>query len=198
MADFINNSASFDIENIAPQLNELLHNVPDNVTLIEKIRWLYIKAGELFSYDYRIINDSSLAYKLVHFEDGFISRFQTCSQIAYLFDILLKNLDPSIKSEIFARRTDGRVDLGVQHYANLVILPDGTKYILDLTLDLYLIQSGCQTKQFGYTTDINGECDIIPLCDCYDMDQKMGLVHAEGYTDDKIKSVRERIMIVQN
>ena len=52
----------FKTENVVGELNLLLLNIPDNLSLIEKIRWLYIKVGKLFSYDYRIANDSKVAF----------------------------------------------------------------------------------------------------------------------------------------
>ena len=53
---------------------------------------------------------------------------------------------------------------------------DDLKYILDLTLDLYLIQSGCQTKSFAYETDSLNTYEIIPSTDIVNIDEKLGLI----------------------
>ena len=163
--------SDFKTENIVGELNLLLLNIPNNLSLIEKIRWLYIKVGKLFSYDYRIANDSNVAFKEIDFYNNYVSNYQTCLQISYLFNMMLNYIDPGIKANVIERKMDIRGRYEVEHQANEVILPSGEKYILDLTLDLYLIQSGCQTKHFDYETDASGEYDIIPLCDIKDMDK---------------------------
>lgn len=179
-------------ENIAGSLNMLLINVPENIELIEKIRWLYIKAGHLFSYDYRIGANIDLAKKDIDFENNRINRYLTCTQISYLFKLMIEYLDPNLKVNIIERKgTQIRLD-GVEHVANEVIMPTGERYILDLTLDLYLIQSGCKTKQFGFTTDASGNYDIISLAECREMDKKLGLLKEE-YTDDKINRLKEQL-----
>lgn len=40
--------------NIVSDINLILFNIPENVPTLDKVRWLYIKLGELFSYDYRV------------------------------------------------------------------------------------------------------------------------------------------------
>jgi len=178
-------------ENIAGSLNMLLFNVPENVSLLEKIRWLYIKAGHLFSYDYRIGSNIDLAKKDIDFENNKINRYLTCTQISYLFKLMIEYLDPNLKVNIIERKgTQIRLD-GVEHVANEVIMPTGEKFILDLTLDLYLIQSGCKTRQFGFTTDASGSYDIISLFECAEMDKKLGLLKDNEYTDDKINRLKE-------
>jgi hypothetical protein len=102
---------------------------------------------------------------------------------------MLNNIDPDkCKSKIIKRNIDN-VASGVDHVANEVTI-DGKKYLLDLTLDLYLIQSGCQTREFAYTTDVNNTQNIISLAECEQMDNNIGLLPLDGYTDDKIKKIR--------
>ena len=191
-------STNLEVENIAGELNLLLLNVPDDVPLIEQIRWLYIKAGELFSYDYRIGSDITVALKEIDFEKNYISRYQTCTQISYLLKLMLEYLDPNMQVNIIRRIGAIRPRDGVDHVANEVILPTGEKYILDLTLDLYLIQSGCKTKQFGYTSDMSGDHDILTLRECEEMDRKLGLIKNGEYTDDKLMRLKRELEQNQN
>lgn len=105
--------------------------------------------------------------------------------------MMLNYIDPNIKAKVIERKMDIRGRYEVEHQANEVTLPNGEKYILDLTLDLYLIQSGCQTKHFGFESDASGEYSIIPLCDVKDMDSKLGF--DTNYTDYKINNIREKL-----
>lgn len=177
-------------ENVINDLVLLLFNLPENVTLLEKVRWLYVKTGEIFSYDYRISDDIVYATSEIHLSDKYVNRYQTCTQISYLFNTMINNIE-GCKSKIIERKADIKGTNGVEHVANEVTLDTGEKLILDLTLDLYLIQSGCQTKQFGYTTDVNNTCDIISLRECEEMDKKLGLIKNGEYTDKKIQRVKE-------
>lgn len=182
-----------DLENddIAADLNLLLINVPKNVSPLEQIRWLYIKAGHLFCYDYRISGNPDIVNRPLDFENNTISRFQTCTQISYILKLMIEFLDPNIKVNIIARKgLVERLD-GIDHVANEVILPTGEKLLLDLTIDLYLIQSGCRTKQFAFTTDASGSYDIISLREAEDMDRRLGLIPGGEYTDDRILRMKD-------
>ncbi len=186
------NIPNFDGENILSSLNLLLFTVPEDATTLEKVRWIYIKMGELFSYDYRIANNEAVATKPIDFSIDYISRYQTCIQISYLLNLVLNNID-NCESKIIQRKASGRGTYNIEHEAVEVTIDGKEKYILDLTLDLYLIQSGCQTKEFGYTTDPLGECDILPLRDCEDMDKKLGLIKNGEYTDKKLRDLKSRL-----
>lgn len=179
---------SIESDNIINDLNLILLNIPTDLPVIEQVRWLYIKCGELFSYDYRIAYNTDYARAPIDFSKDYISRYQTCTQISYLFNIMLNNIK-GCNSQIITRKGQFRGITEFEHVANEVILSTGEKLILDLTLDLYLIQSGCQTKQFGFTSDITNSHDIIPLKECREMDEKLGLIKRNEYTDIKIKEL---------
>ena len=180
-------------ENIIDKLNLLLFNIPEDTSLLEKIRWLYVKIGELFSYNYNVLDDESLAKNEVDFSKNYIGRYQTCTQISYILNIIFNNLE-GCTSRVIERKINLRGANDLVHLANEVTIDSGEKYTFDLTLDLYLIQSGCQTKQFGYTSDIENTCDIIPLVECERMDRKLGLIKGGEYTDSKITRQKELIM----
>ena len=181
------------IENIMKDLNLIMLNIPNNLSSLEKVRWVYKKAGELFSYDYNYINDEE---SQVIYEKDFIGNYQTCIEISSILNLMLNNIDSNVKSEIVERNVDsrGRVD---GHKCNVVSIGN-EKYVLDLTLDLYLIQAGFQTKNFGYYTTIYGDEDIIPLADLEEMDKKLGLIKFGEYTDKKVNDAKSRINAPKN
>lgn len=174
----------------------LINNIPEGLTPLEKVRWIYIKLGELFSYDYRIVNDPSYGDVRRVNPSKFIGRYQSCVQISEIFSLILNSI-PDVKSNIIVRKLpDHPFAVRVEHVSNEVILNDSgksLKLLLDLTLDLYLIQSGCMTNHFGYEDDGSGTYDIIPLKDIRSMDKKISLVGDEGYTDDRIKEIKDLI-----
>ena len=182
------------IENIMNDLNLIMLNIPKNLTPVEKIRWLYIKTGECFNYDYNLVNDEE---PQVRYEDDFINRYETCEEISSVFNLMLNNIDPNIKSEVMTRPVPLRGTTR-EHKCNLVTLSTGEKYILDLTLDLFLIQAGFQTKNFAFSTTAFGNEDIISLNECEEMDKKMGLIKFGEYTDKKISDAKSRINSPKN
>lgn len=179
--------------NIISDINLLLLNIPEDTTPIEKIRWIYIKLGCLFSYDYHIAENESIALKEIDYSDDFVGRFETCRQISSILNIIINQMITECHSEIIERKREGRGQYSIEHTANVVTMPTGEKYLLDLTLDLYLIQSGCQTKQFGFTSDAKSTYDIISSTECLNMDQKMGLIQNNEYTDLKIQRAEDEI-----
>lgn len=176
-------------ENIVGDLNLLLFNIPEEKTPLEKVRWLYMKTGQLFSYDYRVADNIEVIKRQPDFQNNFINRYQTCIQISNIFNIML-NYIPGVEAKVIKRTLEfrGHNNLGVSHVANEIKIGE-EKYLLDLTLDLYLIQSGFQTQHFGYETNGNNDYEIIPLPDCKKMDEKLGILNPAGYKDLKEQEI---------
>lgn len=187
-----NDLIDFKEENILHKIKNILNNIPKNTTPKEKVRYIYLQLGNLFSYDYRVAYDiSHVTNKIVDF-NNFIGKYQTCIQISNILNEILNSLE-NVESKIIARKLDNiRGNYGHDHLANEVRIKidDETyeTYLLDLTLDLFLIQSDCKTKHFGYETSIDKDYDIIPQIDNKEMDEKLGL--NINYTDDIIKKIK--------
>lgn len=153
-------------ENILSDIELVLYNMPNDISSKEKVRWVYIGLGNLFSYDYRIADDIKYGKDKVINPSVYIGRYQTCIQISEIMNIVLNQID-GVESKTIERKLNGyRSFSGENHVANEVKVKtdDGNyeTYLLDLTLDLYLIQSGCKTRHFGFESGQNGEYDIIP------------------------------------
>ena len=174
-------------ENIYNDIELLSLNFPKNISPIEKVRWLYIKLGKLFSYDYTILDGDEV--KRIDYDKQYINSYQTCIGVSQILYKLLNNIDENIKCNIIERDTVRRGRFDENHKANEIIIGN-EKYILDLTLDLQLIQSGCRTKEFGFTTNANGDYDIISMHECEEMDRKLGLISLGEYTDKKINDAK--------
>ncbi len=171
-------------ENVIDEINLIALNIPEGISPLEKLRWLYVKLGNVFCYDYNYM-DRDENYSSVDFEKNYVGRYQSCIEISNIFNLIANNIDTNIKCEIIERNNARIRGIGEEkHVCNLITFSSGEKFIFDLTLDLYLIQSGCTTREFGFTT-MNGDEDIISLYECREMDQKLGLLNKE-YTDYEI------------
>ena len=178
-------------DNVMSDINILMLNVPKDLTPLEKLRWVYIKLGNIFCYDYNYLDKDD--NKSIDFENDYIGRYQSCYEISLLFNLIVNNIDENIKCEIVTRRNPFiRGINGEDHVCNIVTLSSGEKYVVDLTLDLYLIQSGCKTREFGFTT-LNGDEDIVYQSKCEEMDRKLGFIKDGEYTDDKIDRIADEI-----
>ncbi len=180
-------------EDISSEIDLIVQNLPNNLTEIEKIRWLYVKLGYVFSYNLDILKDDNayiidVDYKLGG--DTPICRFQTCHQISYLLVQIFNLLN--INSKVVVRDIPRR-NYSVDHEAVGVFLETGEKFLLDLTLDLYLIQSGCQTKEFGHSSDSESTYDILSLKEVAKIDSKLNLIPKNGYLNDEIENFKKHI-----
>jgi hypothetical protein len=182
--------------NIVSDIDLILNNIPTNITDLEKVRWLYIKLGLLFSYDYRIMENIKYAYREVDFNN--IGRYETCIQISQILDVVLRIVNGNIKTSVVNRVINTRGYQANNHVANAISFTDevtGIHYdlLLDLTLDLFRIQSDLQTKQFAFTTDDHSNYDIISLNECEEMDTHLKLMSKDSYNDQKILEIKSKL-----
>lgn len=95
-------------QNIIPSINFIMSSIPENTTDLEKVRYIYINLGKLFSYDYRIIADESVAEEQVDYSKNEIGRYKTCYQISEILTILINGLIPNCQAKIIERKIPGR------------------------------------------------------------------------------------------
>ena len=183
-------------DDVLGDVDLLKYNVPDNLTPLEKVRWVYINLGKLFSYDYRVASDIRYGTEKMFDPYQFIGRYQTCIQISQILNSFLNSIE-GVDSTIIERVLPNvNSSYGNNHVANSVTLYDKgekIKILLDLTLDLYLIQSDCMTRHFAYEDDGSGTYDIIPTDDIRQMDYNIKLIPENKYTDDEIAEVKKNM-----
>lgn len=183
-------------DNIVDKIKLIKYSIPQNCTDLEKVRYIYMKLGHLFCYDFRIIINESIAHAKLDYNN--ISQFQTCTQISEVLAMLLQNFNGNAEAKVIKRPLPNG-DHCYSHVATEVKFKDtvtGEEYklLLDLTLDLFRIQAGLQTMQFGYTTDSTGSYDIIPLRECEEMDLHLHLIYNDEYRDKKVEEVRKYLL----
>ena len=112
------------LEDISGDVSLLIHNLPDDLTPLEKVRWMYINLGKLFSYDYRVAQDISYGTEKMFDPYQFIGRYQTCIQISSVLNLILNGID-GVDSRVIERVLPNvHASYGNNHVANEVILYD--------------------------------------------------------------------------
>jgi len=185
------------LEDISPDIKLIIENIPDDISLLEKVRWIYINLGKIFCYDFRVAYDKDYAYDKNTDLNQPIERYQTCIQISEILSEILNSIE-GIKARPIKRvLTNARGYFGNDHIAVEVELEEKglpLKLLLDLTLDLYNIQADCQTKHFGYEDDGSGSYDIVSQRENLEMDKKLGFVDDErDYKEYQIEETKKKL-----
>lgn len=189
-------------EDVLGDIDVIMENIPDNYSTLEKMRWLYINLGKLFSYDFRIANNPQHFYDKQIDMNDYVGRYQTCVQISQIIPELFYQIPGVLDCGIVDRNMpDYRGQYN--HKANYATFYDDfgeeRTILLDLTLDLFRIQAGCQTYHFGFESEPSKSYDIIPLTDDIKMDIKMGLVlGSTSYTDYEVMNKTNLIKNIAN
>lgn len=181
-------------DNIKEQVSFIIKNIPEDVPNIEKVRYVYIQLGKIFCYDYRVMTNE---YDLTTFNidtTKVINMYQTCYQISDVLMQVINKID-GCEATIVERFLDPRYN---QQHVSTGVIVDGKRYLLDLTLDLYNIQSGMRTTNFASKQHVTSEypdfikpfkkfslSDSDDELDCETMDKHLGFI-TDGYTDEKI------------
>ncbi len=189
--------------NLIGELNLILLNVPESLKPIEKAYWLYNKAGHIFSYDYRVADNIKIADKEIDFENNSSDYYQTCIQMSYLLSLMFNNIE-GLEARVIPRRipTRGMHAAGRDHVAvELHELETHKKYIVDLSLDLFQIQSGMITEHFcreeyAHSKDIedNPKYSTLSKSDCIRLDKVTGINVTGKYMNDIIYSAKREIL----
>ena len=191
--------------NMIGELNLILLNVPDNLSPLEKAYWVYNKAGHIFSYDYRVAENIKIADKEIDFENNSSDYYQTCIQMSYLLSLMFNDIE-GLESKIIPRRipTRGMHAANRDHVAvELCCKSSNKKYIVDLALDLFQIQSGMLIEHFcreeyAHSKDVenNFKYSTLSKSDCIRLDKVTGINTTGKYMNDVIDDARKEILEV--
>ena len=150
---------------ISGEIDMIVKNVPYNLEPIEIVRWIYLKLGSIFSYNLKILTEYEKSIEPLNYKQNPnipISRYQTCIQISEIFSTIINNLNiPNLSAKIIPLKLENKAY--AQDHKAVEVVYGEEKYLMDLTLDLYLIQNEFQTKHFGFTTDMENNYDIIQI-----------------------------------
>ena len=157
-------------------IEEIINNIPDSLTSLEKCKYLYIKLGSFIGYDINCIEEKNEIPNLSTINTinniwGSISNGKgTNKSITELFYYLCRLAQIDCKLIIIN-------EFGYQK--NIVSI-DNTEIILDLTCDIPYIQSGYKTRFFGTYNDDE------------ELDKKIGYLIDE-YSEKKLEKAVKRL-----
>ena len=199
----LDNNISAMKPNLVGELNLILLNIPEDLSPLEKAWLIYNKAGHVFRYDYRIANNVELAKKEIDFLTNNIDYFQTCTQISYLLNLMLNNIE-GLESRVIKRNIQlrGNYCNKVDHVAiELKDKTSGKEYLLDLTLDLYEIQSGMICEHFACSeyaniihTNTDKKYDLLSLQERKKLDNKTKINLSGIYTNNQIDECKKKVI----
>ena len=126
---------------------KIIETIPDQLSPMEQVRYLYIELGKLVSFDERYWKGNSKTKKKIYrvsfrkrIEDLKADRRIICVSLARMFQELL--------AEIGVKATLYQPDPEDPHINNIVEI-DRKQYVMDLQRDLEYIQTNRRTQHFG-------------------------------------------------
>ena len=172
------------------KFSNILKKIPNNLTQIEQARWLYIELGKHFKYDMNVFYLPSEKLgetynKKVDVDREYFEK-TLCKTINEIYIELLKRL--KIKSEL--KTFDG--DYEYNHVGTVIKFDDGLEIFTDLTVDLYRIQNGLKTNNYGYSSP-EGVYDILSRIEMKKIDDKIGYTYLGLYMNDFIEIIAEEM-----
>lgn len=183
-------------------IKKIIENMPKDLTNIEKVRYIYLKIGNIFAYqreylnivDYRAIRDMyNRIIRIEEIEEGNYENkiVSTCKQTAEVEADTINMLNcKDIKA-----RTVGYVEDDETHVA-VVATVDNKDYYLDISPDLYRIQKNMKTVRFARSSAaIDGtKCEKIPDEELEKIDDKLGYREYGMYMDDVFAMIKEEML----
>lgn len=178
------------------QLKEqIIAGIPDGLSIIEQIRYLYIELGKMVSFDERYWKGNSKMQKKIYrgsfhkkIEDLRTDRRIICVSLSLMFQELL--------TEIGVYASLNQPDPEDPHMNNIVLYV-GKRYVMDLQRDLEYIQTNRRTRFFGKEKMAFATFDTITEEEEEAMDRKIGYYREENggydYAKDYLRDMKEQL-----
>lgn len=206
-------------------IKDIIKNIPEDLENNEEIlRYIYIKLGNIFSYnrDYLYATDSRFSKDI--YEDYLNIEIidnakienkieAVCKQITDILVEVINNIPEEKKKDTLSAKMLGYRKEEENHVATLVKSGD-KNYYMDLYKDMYAIQKGFRTKFFALSgndlekeleknldmkADLRGiKCDEIPEENLEKTDKKLGYSFNGIYMDEAVEMLRKEMQIEDN
>lgn len=172
-------------------VEEILQNMPDGLTQLEKARYIYIELGKQRTFDTRYYYGNSSIRKKIHQE---VERERTNTRnLRNKRTIICITLSEIYKSALQQVGIDCEVvsngGYGDKHVIPIVSLNDEKRGKLriraDLQQDLEAIQTGMSTVEFGTINRHERRYNVIAENELKEIDRKIGYIK-ENYRDADI------------
>ena len=200
-------------------IKRILEEMPKNLSDIEKVRYVYLKLGEIFSYNrYYLTEDNSRYLRDIYndfltidmIENGdYENKLEViCKQISEITSQTINSIPRERNDQILKSKVIGYRDREENHVAILTTIGE-KNYYLDLYRDLYKIQKGMRTTHFApkeesiehaktrysrIEQDLDEiKCETIPQEELEKMDNKLGYSMNGLYMDEVIDMLKEEM-----
>lgn len=175
--------------------DQIIAGIPDGLSMMEQIRYLYIELGKMVSFDERYWKGNSKMQKKIYrgsfrkkIEDLRTDRRIICVSLSVMFQELL--------TEIGVYASLNQPDPEDPHINNLVLC-DGKRYVMDLQRDLEYIQTNRRTRFFGKEKMAFDTFASISEEEEETMDRKIGYYREENggydYAQDYLQDMTQQL-----
>ena len=179
-------------------VEEIIQNMPEGLTQLEKARYIYIELGKQRRFDTRYYYGNTSTRKRIYQEAQLArknhaklrnKRTIICITLSEIYKIALKEV--GIECEIVQNSI-----FGDKHVIPIVILNDEKRGKLriraDLQQDLEAIQTRMSTVEFGTINRYERDYNVISEHELRKIDQKIGYIK-EDYRDSDIDIARNNV-----
>lgn len=187
-------------------IKDIIKNMPEGLSEIEKVRYIYIEIAKILSYkrDFLYLLDNRFRTD-IYTEDITIDSIENsdyqnkisavCKQHA---GILTETLN-SLYEQIIKARTVGYDKKQVKHVDTIVTVC-GNSYYLDINKDLYRVQKGMKTVGFATINKIieGTKCQTISEEELKRIDKKIGYCKYGMYMNDAIRMLKSEMLDEEN
>ena len=170
----------------------------DDLTELEKARYLYIELGKLFRYkmDYLTLykrKQEDIYFDMVDYDDIRTNSW-ICVQMSDIYVEALKRIGISASTQ---KDINGRSDYSMPHKYTVINLSDGRNIVADLIYDLPFIQLGMKTGYFG-TNSENNQKDVVSEEEIKSADDKIGYTFQVSkkeyaYTETFLEMIKQEL-----
>lgn len=205
-------------------IKTILEEMPKDLSDIEKVRYIYLKLGEIFSYNRYYLTEENSRYLRDIYNDfltidmiengDYKNKLKViCKQISEIVSQTINSVQREMYDEILKAKVVGYREDEENHVAVLVTIGE-KNYYLDLHRDLYKIQKGMRTTHFTpkeeslehaksryskIKQDLEGiKCETISQEELEKMDNKLGYSMNGFYMDDAIAMLKEEMAKEEN
>lgn len=126
---------------------KMIETIPDQLSPMEQVRYLYIELGKLVSFDERYWKGNSKTKKKIY-RASFRKRMEDLKSDRRIICVSLARMFQELLAEIGVKATLYQPDPDDPHINNIVEI-DGKRYVMDLQRDLEYIQTNRRTQHFG-------------------------------------------------
>lgn len=157
-----------------PEISNIIDNMPENLSQIEKAYYLYIELGKIVTYDHRFyVLDRRQEIYNNNVDDSYSG---ICKSLSELYVNILKDPRIGISADLVKTNRNSSIS-----HVDVILKIDGKNYFINIVGDLSHIKTSSRINYFcskptlaKYLKDYYGEISYLSRQDLEKMDKKLG------------------------